>query len=247
MTACRNLLATGIMAAGLAFYQGALAAETLVLNTGNRDPYTTEKQDGFLDLLAAEAFRRAGASARIQSYESSERALLNANNGADDGVALRIRGLESLYPNLLMVPEKIIDNDFVACSTGSQVDTRDWASLASYHVLHLIGWKVFELNVPTGARTTKVKDAQQMFSLLSQNRADLALYERWQALWWARKMGIRIKVLEPPLARQEMFFYVHRKHAALADKVAAALVEMKRDGSYRRIFDASLTPLAADR
>lgn len=242
----RALLLAGITAIALSLAPRVPAAAPLVLNTGNRDPYTTERQDGFLDRLAAEAFRRAGAEARIQSYDSSERALLNANNGVDDGVALRIRGLESLYPNLVMIPEKIIDNDFVACSTGTQVDTRHWAALSSYHVLHLIGWKIFELNVPSGTRVSKVKDAQQMFSLLAQNRADLALYERWQALWWARRMGIRIKVQEPPLARQEMFFYVHRKHADLADKVAAALAEMKRDGSYRRIFDTTLTPLAAD-
>lgn len=244
LAALRTLLLT----LGLFLGLGAQAAPPpLVLNTGNRDPYTTASRDGFLDLLAAEAFRRVGASALIQSYESSERALLNANNGVDDGVALRIRGLESIYPNLVMVPEKIIDNDFVACATNPGLSADDWKALPPHHVIHLIGWKVFELNVPAETRSTKVKDAQQMFSLLGQGRADLALYERWQALWWARRMGLKIKVLEPPLARQEMFFYLHRKHGDLAEKVAAALAEMKRDGTYRRIFDATLTPLAGGR
>jgi polar amino acid transport system substrate-binding protein len=247
MAGCWNILRKGIVAIGLAIASHALLAQPLVLNTGNRDPYATDSRDGFLDLLAAEAFRRAGASAQIQSYESSERALLNANNGIDDGVALRIRGLESLYPNLIMVPEKIIDNDFVACATNPELTVPGWKALTPHQVVHLIGWKVFELNVPAETRSTKVKDAQQMFVLLGQGRADLALYERWQALWWARKMGLKIKVLEPPLARQEMFFYLHRKHAGLVDKVASALAEMKKDGTYRRIFDTSLTPLAVSR
>lgn len=231
----------------LGFASAIYAAEPLRLNTGNRAPYTTEARDGFLDRLAAEAFRRAGSDARIQTYESSERAFLNADNGIDDGVALRIRGIEKLYANLVMVPESIIDNDFVACSLGMDVPTEDWNALAPYHVIHLVGWKIFELNLPAGTQATRVREASQMFYLLQQGRGDLVLYERWQALWWARQLGLRIHILQPPLARQEMFFYLHKKHGPLVDKVAAALAEMKRDGSYKRIFDASLTALQPGR
>jgi polar amino acid transport system substrate-binding protein len=219
------------------------AADTLVLSTGVGPPFTTPKHDGFLDQVIGEAFRRAGASVRITVHESSERALINANAGDDDGVVPRIKGLDSQYPNLIRVPEVVFDNDFVAYSLHHRFATSDWKSLAPYHVAYLIGWKIFENNLADHPQTSAVKDAGQLFNLLRMERTDVILYERWQGLWQARDLGLPVAMLEPPLARQEMFCYVNRKHARLVPAIAAALVAMKRDGSYRRIFDATLTPL----
>lgn len=220
---------------------------TLVLNTGVRAPYTQPDRSGFLDKLVAELFSRVGLKAEVQVYEASERAMQNANAGIDDGTALRIKGLETQYPNLIRVPEKIIDNDFVAYSRRHRFPTRSWDDLAPYQVAHIIGWKIFESNLTGRPDRTLVRDANQLFELLRQDRADIILYERWQGLWWARAKALEAQLLEPPLARQEMFIYLNRKHEALVEKVAAALAAMKKDGSYKRIVDATLTPLAAGR
>jgi polar amino acid transport system substrate-binding protein len=40
-----------------------------------------------------------------------------------------------------------------------------------------------------------------------------------------------------------MFIYLHKKHEALVPRVAQALARMKANGSYQRIFDATLTSL----
>jgi polar amino acid transport system substrate-binding protein len=223
------------------------AGDVIVLNTGVGRPYAAPDGGGFLDKLATEAFQRVGRKARVQTYEASERAMINANNGIDDGMALRIKGLETQYPNLLRIQEKVIDNDFVAYSVKQNFPTTDWGSLAPYHVAYILGWKIFELNLPATVNATKVKDPLQLFSLLRQDRTDVILYERWQGLWHAREQGLAVHTHEPPLARQEMFFYLHRKHADLVPKVERALADMKRDGSYQRIFDATLKPLTARR
>lgn len=220
---------------------------TLVLNTGVRMPYTQPDRSGFLDRLVAELFQRVGLKAEVQVYEASERAMQNANAGIDDGMAMRIKGLEAQYPNLIRVPEKVIDNDFVAYSRRQAFPTRGWETLAPYQVAHIIGWKVFENNLGGDRHVTLVRNAEQLFELLRQDRTDIILYERWQGLWWARQMALEAKLLEPPLASQEMFIYLNRKHAALVEPVAAALAAMKKDGSYKRIVDATLTPLAAKR
>lgn len=226
---------------------GAHAGDTLVLNTGVRAPYTHADRSGFLDRLVAEAFRRIGLKAEVQVYEASERAMQNANAGIDDGMAMRIKGLEAQYPNLIRVPEKVIDNDFVAYSRRHDFPARSWEALAPYHVAHIIGWKVFENNLGGRKDITRVRNVEQLFELLRQDRTDVVLYERWQGLWWARELALDARLLEPPLASQEMFIYLHRKHEPLVAKVAATLAAMKKDGSYRRIFDETLTPLAARR
>ena len=223
--------------------QAATADAPLYLVTGNAAPFATERHDGFFDLIAAEMFRRIGVRAEIRTHESSARALVNADQGVDDGVMARVRGLEKQYPNLIMVREKLFDNDFVACTLGEGLSTPGWPGLDSRHVAFIRGWKIFESNLRSHQETTQVRDARQLFELLRHQRADVALYERWQALWYARELALPIRVIEPPLAREEMFVYLHLKHAALVPRAAAALADMKRDGSYRRIFEVTLGAL----
>ncbi len=228
----------------LAWLLPAAGAQPLMLSTSVGPPFTTPLGEGFLDRVMAEAFRRAGSDVRIIATDSSERALVNANTGIDDGVVPRIKGLDATYTNLVRVPEKVFDNDFVAMSLHSEFPTPNWESLAPYQVAYMIGWKIFDQNVAGKPNVTQVRDAAQLFGLLQQGRTEAILYERWQGLWQARHLGLPVRIMEPPLARQEMFCYLNRRHAGLAPKVAAALAEMKRDGSYQRIFDAVLTPLA---
>ncbi|MDP3700400.1 MAG: transporter substrate-binding domain-containing protein [Hylemonella sp.] len=223
----------------------ACARDKLVLSSGVLTPYTTPDRQGFLDQMLPAIFRQFGEDAELMVYPTAtERGMLNANEGVDDGLAMRIAGLEQQYPNLIRVPEPIVVNDFVALSTQHQFATHDWSALKPYSVAYIIGWKVFERHVPKVGEMTLVRDAEQLFLLLENGRADVALYERWQGLTQARSMGIKARVMEPPLLRTEMYIYLHKKHAALVPKVAQALIELKRNGSYQRIFDRTLRQLS---
>lgn len=223
----------------------AAAADKIVLSSGVLEPYTTPDRKGFLDLLVAAVFREIGLDGELIIYPTAtERGMLNANNGIDDGLAMRVAGLENQYPNLIRVPEEVAVNDFVAYTTGLKFSTDRWDSLSPYVVTYIIGWKVFEQNVPKGKELTLVRDVDQLFGLLQSKRADVALYERWQGLAKSRSMGFKVQVLEPPLVRTKMYMYLHNKHAHLVPRVAAALAKLKRDGTYQRIVDASLQPYA---
>jgi polar amino acid transport system substrate-binding protein len=223
----------------------ACAAEKIVLSAGVLEPYTTPDRKGFLDQLIVAVFREIGLEAELLIYPTAtERGMLNANEGVDDGLAMRVAGLEKQYPNLIRIPEEVAVNDFVATTTGPRFTTDNWDSLSPYVVTYIIGWKVFEQNVPKGKELTLVRDADQLFGLLKSGRADVALYERWQGLAKSRAMGIKLQVLEPPLVRTKMYMYLHKKHAALVPQVAAALLKLKQNGSYQRIFDSALKPYA---
>lgn len=218
-------------------------AEPLRINTGVGAPYVQANQKGFLDRLIPEIFRRVGVDAVAVGYEASERAMINANTGIDDGMAMRIKGLETKYPNLLRVDEKIINNDFVAYSIRQRFDTTGFDSLKPYQIAYIIGWKVFEAPLPPGPSITLVQDAQQLFTLLEKDRADIVLFERWQGQWLIRERGIPARLMLPPLATTEMFMYLHKKHAHLVGPLAEALRAAKADGSYQRIFEQSLSKL----
>ncbi len=217
---------------------------TYVLNTSTGAPYATDDHQGFQDLVIAEAFKRLGLKARVVKYDASARALINANEGIDDGVTMRIRGLETKFPNLVRVPERIIANDFVAYSKGLDMQSETWESLKPYTVGHINGWQIFERNLRSDQPKTTVRDDQQMFAMLDKQRIDVALYERWQGLYSAQKTGLKVKVHEPPLASVDMFIYLHKKHADLATPLAEVLRAMKKDGAYQAIYNKALAILA---
>jgi len=219
---------------------------TLVLSDTYDTPYTTEAGDGFLDIVAAEAFRRAGLHLKMVRV-SPERALLNANAGIEDGVSARIAGLEKHYPNLVRVPEKVLDFPFVAFARQTKLTNANWEALASVSVGHIQGWKIFEQNLKPGTQVTVVDDAEQLFTMLDKNRVDVALYERWLGLALAEKMGIKnVHVVEPALAEREMFIYLNKRHADKVPAIAAALRAIKADGTYGKICREKFAPLAAN-
>lgn len=225
----------------------AFAEDILVINTTGNPPLSTPQQDGFIDRVAAEAFRRVGLGLQTVKLPA-ERGLQNANDGIDDGDMVRIAGLEKAYPNLICVPEKVMDWEFNAFSHRPIDLDGKWSNLSTRSVSFLIGWKILEKNVPQSADITKVKTPQQLFGLLEKRRTELVIYERWGGLQYLQDNGVTdVELLSPPFAVREMYIYLNKKHKKLVPKIAEALLAMKKDGSYERIYQQTLAPLVKAR
>lgn len=219
----------------------AAGSPVLVLNDTNEPPYTTPERNGFLDVIAGEAFRRAGAELRLVKLPP-ERGLINANEGTEDGDLTRIAGLEKQYPNLVRVPEKLLDWEFSAFSKDSSI-AANWPVLQSHSVGHIKGWKIYERALAGAERVTTANDPEQLMRLLELDRVEVVLYERWLGLALLKKQGIQgVQPLAPLLAKREMFIYLNRQHAALVPKLAQALRAMKREGFYQRVYNEKLRP-----
>lgn len=213
----------------------AKAGEALVLSTGMAEPWTTDEQNGFTDLLIPALFKRAGVEAKLIVNKASARAIKLADDGIDDGIAARVAGLEARFPNLVPVSEPIFINDFVAAGLGKKPARVDWTGIADYRLSYILGWQIFDSNVEARRELLLAKDSEQLFSLLKSRKIDILLHERWQALWQAKRDGVKLTVFEPPLARVKMYIYLNRRHADLAPKLSQELVAMKADGSYQAI------------
>jgi polar amino acid transport system substrate-binding protein len=222
---------------------GAPAAErrVLVLNDTNDPPYTTADRSGFLDVVVGEAFRRLGYELRLVKLPA-ERGLINANAGIEDGDMVRIAGLEKQYPNLVRVPEKLVDWEFSAFSKDASIPS-NWKAIRQRSVGHIKGWKIYEQNLAGAERVTTADDPAQLFRLLDLNRIDVALYERSLGAALVKQQGLKgVRPLAPPLATREMFIYLHKRHANLAPRMADALRVMKREGFYQRVYNEKLKP-----
>lgn len=215
-------------------------AETLKINTSIKPPFSTAAQDGFFDRLLSELFGRIGVDFELIRLPT-ERALQMANDGFSDADLPRISGLEKKYQNLIEVPEPVIDYNFVAFMREPTWQDISWQKLKKQRVGLIIGWKIYEKNVPLSAERTLANSPQQLFQLLSHDRVRVALYERYAGKYLVKTSGLK-KIVEaqPPLAVRPMHIYLNRKNEALSEIISAELRKMKADGSWQQIVNETL-------
>lgn len=239
----RNLLLLFLMLLAAPLW----AQPPLVLNTFAGPPLSTPEQNGYYDQIILAAFSRLDIPIII-GHLPAERSLQNADRGIDDGDFVRIAGLEGRYTNLIMVPEKLDDFEFVAFTTSIHLPTCNWAALAPYHVAIVRGWKILEQNLAGVKELTAVKNQQQLFTLLKNGRVDVVVYAHHEGDDLIRQLGIAdARMQEPPLDIQPMFLYLNKKHVGLVRPLAAVLKTMKDEGTFAAIARLTLpTPLVED-
>jgi polar amino acid transport system substrate-binding protein len=234
------LLLTAFLAASSCLAQTA----KLSLTSGGAPPLTaTPNHPGFLDELAKAMFKRIGVEVEVTAVPT-ERSLINVNSGIDDGDLFRVAGVEAEYPNVIRVPEKIMDNDFVAYTKRGDIRIRGWTDLQPYSVAYTTGWKIYDRNVKGVRDIVTTPSINGLPALLEKNRVDVILMDRWQGQWALQQGGHQFMLQEPPLASVQIFTYLNKKHAALVPRLARALKDMKADGSYQKIYDATLNRAA---
>lgn len=217
--------------------------KTLWISASNAPPYTTPTKDGFEDRLIREVFRRLDIDVRIYDVPS-ERGLTQLNEGHDDGTLARNPGMSARYPNMVQFSEKALDREYLAYTKRTDLKVNGWNSLAGYKIGIVKGWKILEQNITSAGELISLRDGAQLFRVLDENRIDLAVFNRWGGLYLLRELGIKdVRALEPPLARREVFFYLHQRHADLAVRASEILREIKQDGTYQGLVDEILTPL----
>jgi polar amino acid transport system substrate-binding protein len=220
------------------------AREGIVLNTANEPPNSTDNLDGICDMVVKEAFRRIAMDVQIVRLPS-ERALLNANDGIEDGNYARVgKMISPLYPNLIQVPEPITRFEFTVFSKKHDFRTKGWESLRPYHVGIVTGWKILEKNIQNSMSLTSVNNAESLFSMLEADKIDIAAYDLQQGKFVMKQLKLKdIYAISPPLATQDMYIYLHKRHDAIVPKLTNALKQMKKDGTYRKIVEKALRGL----
>lgn len=225
------------------FSDPVLGASPLKFSASVREPFSNSQNSGFEDRLLQELFSRLNQQVHIK-FVPAERAMINLNDGLDDGCLSRINGLQSLYPNIRQIDEVSLVRDFMVFSRDPTFKPEGWNSLAPYHVGIITGWKILERNVTSAKSITKVKNGELLFNLLDLGRAEVVIYNRWGGLYIVRELGLEaIHPLEPPLTSVDHYFYLNKKHENLLEPAARALADMKQDGTYQRILNESFQDL----
>jgi polar amino acid transport system substrate-binding protein len=223
---------------------GWLRAEQarMTIATSDGVPLSTPEGTGFHDRVVREAFNRIGVALEIV-HLPAERSLQNANEGVEQGVFVRVEGMEKVYPNLRRVPEKISEYEFVAFSKRSDIRINGWESLRNYHVAIITGWKILEQNIQQSQSLIKVRDAALLFQALVDDKVDLVVYNKLDGYGAIKTMGLQgIHALQPPFATRDMFLYLHSSQQERIPELTEALQAMKRDGTYQILEQQALIP-----
>jgi len=218
----------------------AQGAGLLTLNSADPAPLSRPDGSGLNDRIVAEAFHRLGIPVQLVRL-TAERALQNADAGIDDGIYVRIAGMERMYPNLVMVPEPVSEFLFTAFAKDPAVQVKSWDDLKPYNVALINGWKIVEANTRGARSVTGVKNEDALFGLLERNRADVVVLDLYSGQEVIRRLGLSgVRALSPPLERRKMYIYLHKRHAELVPRLAEALRQMRRDGTTLRLTRAGL-------
>ncbi len=211
----------------------------LTINSDRDNPYVTRDHNGFYDLLVKEMFQRININAQVVLLPSA-RALINANNGTDDGDIARVKGIEKKFPNLVRVPEKVIDFSIMAFTHDPVIKITDWASLKNYNIAYINGWLILDDKIRQYKSLEMAANTNQLFSLLTNRHIDIAVYNKVGNLWWIKNHKDTIYMQTPALASTQLYLYLNKKHQDLVQPLSRALIEMKRDGSYKKIYEKTL-------
>lgn len=219
--------------------EGLAAENPFIMTTSVSAPLYFEDGSGLYNLLVAEIFKRLGIEYELV-WLPSQRSLAFTNNGTDDGNIARTAGIEKKFTNLIRVPEKVFDFEFMAYTKSPVIDIDDWSSLQPYAVGIINGWKIVERNVNDAKLVTPVNNYEQLLTLLDKERVDVAILDRVMGGWKLKQLGFDLAAIEPPIVRKPMFIYVHKKHVQLVPEIARVVIEMKKDGTFREIFAKAL-------
>lgn len=209
----------------------------LRLNTTTEPPYTNPEHNGFLDTIVAEMFRRAGY--RFKSVVlPAERGLVSANEGEIDGDMVRIAGLDKQYPNLIRIPEKVLDWEFCAfVKKNSKLTKSNYKEFRKYKTGIIRGWKIYEEKMAGSKKLVVVSNSGQLLNMLDIGNIDVALYSRSNGQHMIKALDLKdIKILEPPLDKQQMYIYLNKRHAQVVPKLAQALRDIKAEGLYDKVY-----------
>ncbi|MDD3311355.1 transporter substrate-binding domain-containing protein [Pseudodesulfovibrio sp.] len=185
--------------------------------------------------ILKEAYARLGYEAAFLEVPA-ERALVMANQGRVDGEAGRVPVIEPRCPNLIRVPTSLYTNRVVAFVRKDGVPyVASWGALAQYRIGAVLGYKFVD-KMTMNMNRTLVSDYAKLFNMLTNCRIDVAVVEYLDVLPSLRSLDLKaIRLLQPPLAFNPMYHYLHKRHADLVPRLDRVLRDMQREGRMVQI------------
>jgi len=172
-----------------------------------------------------------------------KRAQYEATSGASDGEIMRIftYGIEN--PNMIRVPTPYYSLETMAfIRKDSNIIINNKEDLKSYKIVKVRGVKHTN-NITRGLENlVDLNSTKQIMKFLDKGRADIALTNTVDGIMTIKELNlINIQAISQPLARLQLFHYIHNNHQDLVPKVDNVIKEMKDSGELDRLIQDAET------
>ena len=174
---------------------------------------------------------------------SSERPVsLSSGNACADGLeragyrVSRIDVSRDRYPNLIRMPEPVIDVVFAGLYLRPDVGVETAADFARYRFGYVRGWRVAERLFADLPDAVVVREAGQLLEMLDAGRLDVVFLTVAPARRLALDRGMPRPRVTGFTVSRPLYLHLHERNAALIRPLTDALRSMKEDGRYRRIM-----------
>jgi polar amino acid transport system substrate-binding protein len=236
-TAALLLAACLLVLASQARGQGTVPATPAAAFVMGTDSDDASLPGRWIRLIYAEAFKRMGIALELQ-VSPTRRISLLADEGTLDGDVLRVHGYAASHPNQVRVEMSVFDVVFSIYGVNPTVGLTRLEDLASTNLLaeYRRGVEICAMalarQLPPG-RLSEVTTAEQGLRKLLAGRTDL---------YCENDLVVTSTLLAPEfgnapplrrlldLGRSPLYPYLHKKHAALAEPLAATIGRMKAEG-----------------
>jgi len=185
------------------------------------------------------AYDKLGVEIRFEEYPLL-RSLVLANAGTIDGDMMRIAETSDRYPNLVRVNVPVNYLEITVYARAPCPVIKSWDDLRGKHVAHLRGVLAIERRLDEANRVP-VETQQELFRMLNLGMVDLVLGTGAEADVSLRLSGEKgLCRVDGVLERVPLYHYLHKRHAALAQRLQEQLQTMQQRGEIDSILRREL-------
>jgi len=172
------------------------------------------------------AARRAGIGVAARALPP-DRGMVLANQGVVDGAIGRSMVAASDYPDLVQVPEAVYMYEPTAFAYRKFDVSHGWKSLRGHTLCMRRGYTLTEKRTAGMPRQRLDSDAS-LVRMLREGGCEIVIMDRRNTeIVSALASDPDLLQLLPPLEQVPLYLFLHKRHAALAPRLAEALKQVK--------------------
>jgi polar amino acid transport system substrate-binding protein len=180
-------------------------------------------------------YKRLGIPIEIVEMPG-KRALLESSQGRIDGEVHRIFRVGDDYPSLIRIPTPINYIEPTVFAKNLKVTVGGCSDLKEHRVGIVRGVKHAEECAGGMENVQIVNSSKLLMQILHRDRVDVVITARVNGLHQLKELNLEgIHALSPPLGREPVYHYLHKKHKALVPKIDGVFKEMQKDGTLERL------------
>lgn len=190
------------------------------------------------------AYTRAGLKINFK-FMQLEKSLFSSNTALTDGEISRIKNINKIYKNLLIIPVPLVTVQAITFSKNSSLYIDKWSDLKAYNVTIVSGTKFIEQATKEHNITTnlvpKFKDA---FKKLTTDNTEAIVVPKLVGLKYIYLTNSKqIHMVSKPLKTMKLYHFVNTKNKDLVPILTPILQRMKDSGEVRYWKNAYLRSL----